>query len=129
MESSEGAHCGKCAGVVRHVKGAPRVPCPNCGATVRILEVAILETVEARDSIAMKVKRAGTTGKPAFESKNVWEQNFDRDEVVNVQRTIDRETDRYTEIISTPGGSVIKHVDEPLSRHRGRGDDKPKGNP
>ena len=46
----------------------------------------------------------------------------------HLQRTIDRENNRYSEtvrVLST--GELIRHVDEPLSEHFGRGGSKNQG--
>ena len=44
-------------------------------------------------------------------------------------REIDRQNNRYKEVIvNSQTGEVVRHVDEPLTDHRGRGSAKPKLN-
>jgi hypothetical protein len=50
--------------------------------------------------------------------------------LVKVERTIDRDTDRYRETVTMiESGEVIRSVDEPLSDHRGHGSAKFKAAP
>jgi hypothetical protein len=42
------------------------------------------------------------------------------------RRDINFESDRYVEDIVSKDGTVVRHVDEPLSQHQGRGSAKKK---
>jgi len=47
--------------------------------------------------------------------------------IANVERTLDRDTDRYTEKVTMRDtGEVIHGTDERLSEHTGHGSDKPR---
>jgi hypothetical protein len=83
----------------------------------------------ASDTIAVGVKEfieihAKMRGRkrPMFE-RQVGDQFFRKESRwVHKERLIDRENDRYTELVVDPAtGTVLLHRDEPLSQHRGGG--------
>ena len=63
-------------------------------------------------------KLGEVTSKPDF--------YHDAQEWRHINRVIDRENDRYQEVIKGPDGKVIRQVDEPLSKHTKRGSAKRK---
>lgn len=126
MNVAQSCCCTTCGAIAADKGLMPRIPCETCGSVSRTFDLKLDETVKARAGLGYKLKRSGAVGRAAYESKNVWEHNFDHDEVVNVQRVIDRESDRYSECIKTESGKILRQVDEPLSEHWGHGDAKPK---
>ena len=117
----EESRCVKCDAVILEPAGAKRSPCPACGATGRSFHVTLQDSLVVHDGYRLKQYKAGSSkfsvddrsGPSFFQVGNEWH---------HLQRTIDRENDRYTEtvrVLST--GELIRHVDEPLSEHVGRG--------
>lgn len=102
--------------------------CPRCGSRNRSVHVAITGSLEALEQISLKKKRPGER-EPFQEIKAGDEIYRETGERRRVERVIDRERDRYYERIEDLSGDVIRHVDEPLSQHRGHGYAKKKRHP
>lgn len=115
--------CSQCGTALDEAGGEP---CPACGCTARTFEVEIAESITPHELWAMKLREGGKTGRPSAEWKSGQEFNHSRQEHVNVERSMDRVADTYFERITTKDGEVLREVSEPLSRHRGRGDAKPR---
>jgi hypothetical protein len=74
----------------------------------------------------LKHKRPGHK-KPIYESVSGDDLHRKSGQWNHLTREIDRENDRYKEVILNPTtGEVIRSVDEPLTEHTGRGSAKPK---
>ena len=74
----------------------------------------------------MKQRRPGVK-KPIYESVAGDDQHRSSGQWNHLTREIDRESNRYREVIVNPQtGEVIRQVDEPLTSHVGRGSAKPK---
>lgn len=122
--------CQDCGEVLEEPSDLPlegRSPCPKCGSESRHFEVTISETAIVHEHVGIKA-RHGASGKPFLESK--FGDSFYRKtkEWVSREMTVDRENDRYKELITHPEtGEVIHHCEEPLSEHRGHGSAKKKG--
>ena len=126
--STETIECADCGAEVDGSGDNPeqRIPCDKCGSTKRIYNVSISETVVARDGIGVKAKRAGEK-KPYIEDLAVPDYSRSLGKVVQRERVIDRDKDRYFEKITDyESGEVIHHCEEPLSQHQGHGNAKPK---
>jgi predicted RNA-binding Zn-ribbon protein involved in translation (DUF1610 family) len=123
----------KCAGCGVVLPQSPdpqsRMPCPDCGSTVRVIGVSITETLECHDSVGFKQKRPGykkpiaegVSGDEFFRRESKW---------VKKERLIDRQANPkwYRETVTDPvTGQVIHHCDEPLDQHTGHGSAKPTG--
>ena len=103
-----------------------RTPCPKCGSKARHFEVIVSETATVHEQVGIKA-RHGASGKPFLESKFGESLHRKTNEWVSREMTVDRENDRYKELIVHPGtGEVIHHCEEPLSEHRGHGSAKKK---
>ena len=100
-----------------------REPCPECGATARVSKMDVSDQLWLGEMLGMKQKRPGTK-KPILETKSgdsFFKKTGERNKLI---RIIDRENHRYYELIKDQSGNVIRHVDEPLSEHYGRGSAK-----
>jgi hypothetical protein len=76
--------------------------------------------VSLHEKLGRKVKRGGK-GTPAFESVDGHDLHRDTGKWNHLERSIDRENNRYRErIVDGDTGEVIREVDEALSAHRGR---------
>ena len=103
-----------------------RAACPKCGSTKRIHYVSITETAVARDGLGLKAKRLGQK-KPYVEAKNGPSHSHKLGKLVEHERVIDRDNDRYSEKVTDyESREIIHHCDEPLSQHYGHGSAKKK---
>lgn len=116
--------CGGCDSILLEpFQTDHREPCPECGATSRVFEMNVSDKLWFREMVGMKQKRPGEK-KPIIESKSGDSLFKKTGEWNKLIRVIDRENDRYYELIKDQDGNVIRHVDEPLSEHYGRGSAK-----
>lgn len=127
-ESTDTIECADCTAEVDARGDTPEqhMPCEKCGSTKRNHHISILESVVARDGIGVKAKRAGEK-RPYIEDLAGPDHSRSREKFVHRERVIDRDNDRYFEKITDyDSGEVIHHCEEPLSRHQGHGNAKPK---
>jgi hypothetical protein len=100
--------------------------CPECGSERRHIVATLTSTAQVRSRIDTKARREGAR-KAFLEERSgddLW-RKFGK--WMKLTRLVDRDRDRYFEHIEDPEtGEVARHVDEPLSQHRGRGSAKPK---
>ena len=75
-----------------------RGPCPKCGSRARHFEVTVSETLTTHEHIGIK-SRHGSSGKPFLESKFGDSLHHKTGEWMSREMTVDRENDRYKEII------------------------------
>lgn len=98
--------------------------CPKCASKKKTFHLSVHEKVTVREGIGMKVKRLGEK-KPYFESLNIPSLFVRMNKIVNRIRIIDRENDRYKEVVSHyDDGEIIHQYDEKLSDHKGHGSAK-----
>ena len=106
------------------------VPCPNCGCCQRTIEADVVNELGIRYQMKAKVRDPNLTGKKKHRLEITAGDDLHRKSGRwhNLDRRIDRKSDRYTETVTDPEtGQVIHHCDEPLSKHRGHGSDKQNG--
>jgi DNA-directed RNA polymerase subunit RPC12/RpoP len=126
-EPTQSVNCGACGAALNsdgRLPSGDKIPCPNCGSTVRAFHIT-LETIAVRARIKMgfkhkdpfgKVLTEGVGGDDLFRKLGKWMQ---------LDRFFDHINDRYRETITDPEtGVIVHHCEEPLSKHRGHGDDK-----
>lgn len=81
-----------------------------------------------RERIGLKHKRPGHK-KPIYESVSGDDLHRATGQWNHLTREIDRENDRYKErIVDSQTGEIIRQVEEPLTKHVGRGYAKKKRN-
>jgi hypothetical protein len=128
---NEVVRCNNCRTVLNEapsLQRSERTPCPSCGSLsryhIRLADVRInVSPVESR----VKAKRLGK-GKPFIEQQAKHELFRETSEYHDVDRVIDREHNRYIEIIKdSKTGEVIRQCCELLSYHVGHGYAKHKG--
>lgn len=106
--------------------GQPLEPCPNCGSLESHIVLSITETIEFHERIGLKAKQEGFK-KPRKELVAGDEKYVAQDRWVYKERVIDREKDKYLEVVKDPKtGEIIHQCEEPLSRHFGHGSAKHK---
>ncbi|MCA9216800.1 MAG: DUF2934 domain-containing protein [Planctomycetales bacterium] len=116
--------CRGCDSVlIEPLQAEVREPCPECGATNREFILDAANKLFFHELLGMKQKRAGEK-KPILETKNGDSLFRKTGEWHKLVRIIDRANDRYYEFITNADGEVVRHVDEPLSEHYGRGSAK-----
>lgn len=122
--------CGKCGAVLGEgsdLAVEDRRPCPSCGSLARRFELKLEGSVGLHSSLGLKARHAGER-RPFLEHfsggdfSTRWRRWMDK------LRRIDREGDRYDEVVTDPEtGEVIHETHEPLSEHPGHGSARPHG--
>lgn len=122
--TADSIHCVKCETEINEpssIKPEDRKPCPTCGSTARLFKKKLEGTVSFHDSVKMKLK-AAPTGKTTMEQFSGDDLHKKSGRWMTKQRVIDREKDKYKEVVTDPEtGKVIHRCDEPLSKHTGHG--------
>lgn len=106
-----------------------RTPCPKCGSIARSYPVEITDGIKTFDGYTAKGVHAGMSRTRWFiqTSSHYVPQLRRNNAIANVERTIDRDHNRYSEKVTLcESGEVIHSTDEPLTDHKGHGSDKPK---
>lgn len=130
-ETGSSTVCGECGAPIEETLDTPeaRNPCSKCGGTKRSINVSITESVTARDGIGLKANRPGQK-KPYVEAKSGPSHSQRLGKLVEHERLIDRDNDRYSEKVTDYETGEIHHqCDEPLSKHVDHGSAKKKGKP
>lgn len=118
-----GPYCSTCS---TPVSPGARVPCPQCGETMRSYKAAFTATGVGTASMRLKARRPGVKD-PIAEGR--YEPSVQRTTglVMNLERFIDRLRNSYHEKVTNPKtGEVVHQCDEPLSNHQGHGSAKRK---
>lgn len=120
VEGASRVSCGVCSSILDEPLGLAqqeRAPCSSCGSLQRGFEMEQAVGVELRASRKLR-KRAQGLGPwvvEDFEGADLWRR---AQRWMHKVRRIDRETDRYLEIVTDPRtGEIVHHTDEPLSEH------------
>jgi len=123
--SAPNVQCGNCESPLDEDRNEPhRQPCPGCGSTRRIFNLAVAETIHFRQMLGMKISNPSFAGKGHIRAEQLAGDELHRKtrKWFKKERVIDRENDRYFEKITDPEtGQVIHHCDEPLTQHSGHG--------
>ncbi len=131
--SSEQVRCGTCGLELDEKTGTEknqRAPCPKCGSTVRSHAVEMRVGLRILTGLKATGLRGGMSRTKGWFmrtfSGQVPQRNRDN-AIANVERTFDRDGDRYIEKVTLrDSGEVIHSTNEPLSKHRGHGSDRQK---
>jgi DNA-directed RNA polymerase subunit RPC12/RpoP len=121
--------CGKCKKELDEEMGLPadnRIPCPKCGSLSRKFHKSLHGELTMKSKLKMKGRHAGG-GKPFIEKVTGDDLHRKSNKWMRLERTIDRENNKYHEVVTDPSTGEITHeCKEPLSKHRGHGAAKPK---
>jgi hypothetical protein len=100
--------------------------CPTCGCADRLISVSVGGSLELHSKLDLKKFRANESRTKGLANHTRTGDDLHRDtgQWRRVTRVIDYENDAYFEHIEDHDGNVVRHVDEPLSQHRGRGSAK-----
>ena len=120
--------CGKPLPTDRLDSSSGHLPCPNCGSDDQEVKLEFFDEVRLipHDSIQGKVKD------PSLRSKDKVRKEFfygsqERKSVgdyIYKERELDRDENRYRELVREQGGKIIHEIDHPLSEHTGHGSAK-----
>jgi len=117
-------NCGNCGLQLDEDTSAPaetRLPCPSCGSITRAIHVTIRDMVTFKEKLGLKGRHADG-GKPFIEQIQGDDLHRDTGTWRRLSRVIDRENDKYHEVVKDPATCDILHeCHEPLSQHRGHG--------
>ncbi len=101
-----------------------RAPCPKCGSLSRafhkVLEAQVTPTASLN---AVQRRPSFPGGSRVLELTQGWVPSF-KYGFVNKIRRFDRILKTYLEHVELKDGTVVHHVEEPLSEHTGHGSDK-----
>jgi hypothetical protein len=126
-ETSTEITCRQCGAEIGEPADTPieqRTACAACGSTSRLVRISIEATLQTRESLELKSLPPGSrkwrtriwSGASLFRKTVRWHR---------LERRIDRASDQYYEHIEDEEtGDVVRHVEEPLSEHQGRGSAK-----
>lgn len=120
-------YCGNCNIVLDEcpsISPKERKPCPECDSLIRAFTVSFESKLEVKSSLRYKAKRGGK-GRPFLESFTGASLSKKLQKWMHRELFIDRENDIYRESVTDiETGEIIHQCEEPLSQHKGHGDDK-----
>lgn len=116
--------CGECGADIDEPANTPEVErkqCPTCGSISRVYSVRVTDSITAHDGLRLKARHS-PKGKPFLEAK-VGEEVFRKNgKWVKRSVRVDRDNDKYIEIVEDKETKEIIHYhEEPLSKHTGHG--------
>ena len=85
-----------------------------------MFKVSVTEVMQLRDSLGMKIKSPGKK-KPIVETVSGCVREDSTGALVEKERLLDRQNNRYRECVKRDNGNVIRDVDEPLNQRTGHG--------
>lgn len=125
--------CAKCkAALPDDLPGQERAPCPKCGSTVRSYLETLTDGLVFHDGHRAKARNPALPSKKKlrFDTYSGVEPSHKYGKLVRVERTFDKDNDRYIErVIDLQTNEVLHECDEPLSEHINHGTAKNKGEP
>lgn len=120
--------CSDCKTVLnQRASEVGRACCPQCGSTNQSLYIQFEEQIQTTEWVDMKLKDLSL---PSSKKLRVHMQSGQQFSVnlgrhVDKTRVLDKENDRYLEKVTDPlTGEVLRHCEEPLTVHQGRGSAK-----
>lgn len=126
--------CGACGHALpAEWEATPEAPCPSCGSKARYISLSLVDAVstQVRETLEGKVRNPAYPGR--HKTRKEFSYGADRrnsvGDYVYKEREIDRDADRYRELVREESGEVVRDVEEPLSEHFGHGSAKFKVKP
>lgn len=129
-EHSESITCTDCGTTLdQDVGDRDRVPCPQCGSMKRSVSLKLSDTVHCpvTEWVDMKLKNPNLPSKKKLRAhiQTGQQMSVRLGRYVDKERVLDKENDHYLETVVDPvTGDVLRHCEEPLSVHQGRGSAK-----
>lgn len=132
VSQSETWKCGDCGEPCIPIRvGEEKAPCRRCGSFAKHIHLVFVDeaNLTVTDFLDVQSKNVNVTGKRKIrrhlQTGSQW--SVSREKFVDKVRDIDRDADTYYErVIDPETGEVLRHCEEPLSEHFGRGSAKPR---
>jgi hypothetical protein len=101
-------------------------PCPNCGSSNQSVSVGLSDELTIRESWRFKFRDGTLPSKDKLRRDTFIGSELRKSlgDFVHKERTIDRDANRYHELVREESGEITHQVDEPLSDHSGHGSAK-----
>jgi len=120
--------CGQCGEPLPQLQlmpGVPQAACPNCGSKKQHVKLSLFDsiTMKVRDTLTGVVRNNSLPSKEKVRKKFFYgsdERKITGDYVYK-EREIDRDVNRYRELVCEESGEVLRDIDEPLTSHTGHG--------
>ena len=127
-EESRVVKCMDCgAELPSGVPAAADRSCTECGSSRLVVSQTIVEEIRVREHLHSRIKdpRYSSKRNPRVISKVGASYSHGENKWMHREMRVDKNQGRYREVISDPEtGEIIRECEEPLSKHRGHGDDK-----
>ena len=127
-EESRAVSCRDCgADLPSELAGLEDRQCTECGSRRLVVHLTFAEEIQVRDGLRGRVKdtRYNSKKNPRVKFEVGASYSHKAKKWMHRERLVDRVHDRYREVVSDPEtGQVVHRCEEPLSKHRGHGDDK-----
>jgi hypothetical protein len=104
--------------------------CPKCGSASQTIAASRSDQIAWRESWRAQVRDGSLPSKRRLR-RDIFtgaDQRKSHGDFVHKERVIDKDTDRYRELVRTESGEIIHEVDESLTDHFGHGSAKFKKN-
>jgi len=125
-EGEQFIECEACGAPVPIVIIIKNGGCTYCGHVRPMVTLSYTESLNLTETYKMKAVNH-ETGKKVAWSKGGDDLQRDTGRMLHLDRSFDKEKDEYKEHIVDPAtGEVVRHVEEPLSKHTDRGAAKKK---
>lgn len=130
MSDSESVVCGDCGASLAGEdasNGDASGTCRACGSDRQLVRLIFNDVVtRPRDWIQGKVRDGSRRSKEKIRKEFFYgsQERKSVGDFIYKEREIDRDADRYRELVREEDGKVIREVDHPLSSHTGHGSDK-----
>lgn len=125
--------CADCKTVLNQLASeVGRACCPQCGSTKQSMHIHFEDQIQTTEWVDIRLKSSSL---PSRKKLRVHTQSGQQFSVklgrhVDKTRVLDKENDRYFEKITDPlTEEVLRHCEEPLTAHQGRGSAKFKPDP
>lgn len=119
--------CAECKISLNETPSLPeedRVPCFRCGSKARFFDESLVDGIIVLSNLRTKARHEGEK-KPFYEGFSGEDLHRDSGKWMEKKRTIDRDSNRYSETIKNPEtGKIVHDCLEPLDQHKGHGSAK-----
>jgi len=127
-----GTSCATCALELPDDLPGQKPPCPKCGSTKRSHSADVSEGIGLHNGLRLKALKPElpSAKKLRFDTYVGVEKSHKHGRLVRVERTIDKDNDRYIErVVDLQTGELLHECDEPLSQHINHGTAKGRSGP
>jgi DNA-directed RNA polymerase subunit RPC12/RpoP len=124
----DGFKCNHC-NIAFSIEPKPNgdIYCPLCSSKVHDMILRVEDSIHIMEKLKTRIydNSFPSKKKRRIETVDGDDYSFDRKKYVKLTRVIDRNRNRYYELVEDPEtGETIRLIDEPLTKHTGRGSAK-----